>query len=299
MVGCSVIPRPERCLPDLDDDLSSNRSSQARGATARQAPARQSCPQPTALLAWYDRHRRALPWRAPPGQRADPYRVWLSEIMLQQTTVKAVAPYYARFLARWADVGALGGGAARRRAQGLGRARLLRPRPQLARLRACRGRASRRQISGERCRAARAARHRRLHRRRHRRDRLRSAGDPGRRQCRARGRAALRGHDATARRQARDPAARGRPDAAAPRRRFRPSHDGSRRHPLHAEESGLRAMPVERQLRRATRAATRNVCRARRPNAKAPCAAARLSSRCAPTAWCWCGRGRRKGSSAP
>jgi A/G-specific adenine glycosylase len=59
------------------------------------------------LLNWYDRHRRKLPWRAPPGERADPYRVWLSEIMLQQTTVKAVAPYYARFLARWDDVGAL------------------------------------------------------------------------------------------------------------------------------------------------------------------------------------------------
>ena len=59
------------------------------------------------MLAWYDRHRRALPWRAAPGKRADPYRVWLSEIMLQQTTVKAVAPYYARFLARWGDVRAL------------------------------------------------------------------------------------------------------------------------------------------------------------------------------------------------
>ncbi len=66
-----------------------------------------SSPQPTALLAWYDRHRRKLPWRAPPGVAADPYRVWLSEIMLQQTTVKAVAPYYARFLARWPDIKAL------------------------------------------------------------------------------------------------------------------------------------------------------------------------------------------------
>lgn len=69
--------------------------------------AAKSCPQPTDLLAWYDRHRRALPWRAPPGQRTDPYRIWLSEIMLQQTTVKAVAPYYARFLARWPDMQAL------------------------------------------------------------------------------------------------------------------------------------------------------------------------------------------------
>ncbi len=56
------------------------------------------------LLRWYDRHRRHLPWRAAPGERADPYRVWLSEIMLQQTTVKAVAPYFARFLARWPTI---------------------------------------------------------------------------------------------------------------------------------------------------------------------------------------------------
>jgi len=70
-------------------------------------PAAIPCPQPTALLAWYDRHRRKLPWRAPPGEPADPYRVWLSEIMLQQTTVTAVAPYYARFLSRWGDVQAI------------------------------------------------------------------------------------------------------------------------------------------------------------------------------------------------
>jgi A/G-specific adenine glycosylase len=56
------------------------------------------------LLAWYDRHRRVLPWRAPPGRQADPYHVWLSEIMLQQTTVAAVGPYFARFLARWPTV---------------------------------------------------------------------------------------------------------------------------------------------------------------------------------------------------
>ena len=60
-----------------------------------------------ALLAWYDRERRQLPWRAPPGAKQDPYRVWLSEIMLQQTTVKAVTPRYETFLCRWPDVGAL------------------------------------------------------------------------------------------------------------------------------------------------------------------------------------------------
>ena len=56
---------------------------------------------PDRLLAWYDRHARLLPWRARPGERADPYRVWLSEIMLQQTTVVAVGPYFRDFLARY------------------------------------------------------------------------------------------------------------------------------------------------------------------------------------------------------
>ena len=64
-------------------------------------------PQAGDLLAWYDRQRRTLPWRALPGETADPYRVWLSEVMLQQTTVKAVAPYFARFLQRWPRVRAL------------------------------------------------------------------------------------------------------------------------------------------------------------------------------------------------
>ena len=57
-----------------------------------------------ALLAWYDRARRDLPWRAAPGKASDPYGVWLSEIMLQQTTVKAVIPYYKTFIKRWPTV---------------------------------------------------------------------------------------------------------------------------------------------------------------------------------------------------
>jgi A/G-specific adenine glycosylase len=56
------------------------------------------------LLAWYDRNKRKLPWRAENGVKPDPYSVWLSEIMLQQTNVKTVAPYYARFLTRWPRV---------------------------------------------------------------------------------------------------------------------------------------------------------------------------------------------------
>ena len=64
------------------------------------------------LLAWYDRHARALPWRVPPGaprpeDGAFAYRVWLSEVMLQQTGVAAVRPRFERFVTRWPDVDAL------------------------------------------------------------------------------------------------------------------------------------------------------------------------------------------------
>jgi len=59
-----------------------------------------------ALLDWYDAHARTLPWRAPPGARTrtEPYRVWLSEVMLQQTTVPHAAPYFERFTTRWPTV---------------------------------------------------------------------------------------------------------------------------------------------------------------------------------------------------
>lgn len=61
------------------------------------------------LLDWYDANARTLPWRTPPGDPAspDPYRVWLSEIMLQQTTVAAVGPFFAKFVRRWPTVDAL------------------------------------------------------------------------------------------------------------------------------------------------------------------------------------------------
>ena len=61
-----------------------------------------------ALLHWYDRHARVLPWRAPPGAPPpDPYRVWLSEVMLQQTTVAAVKEYFAKFTSLWPTVAEL------------------------------------------------------------------------------------------------------------------------------------------------------------------------------------------------
>jgi A/G-specific adenine glycosylase len=59
------------------------------------------------LLAWYDEHRRDLPWRTPPGEIADPYRVWLSEVMLQQTRVETVKPYFHRWLERFPTLEAL------------------------------------------------------------------------------------------------------------------------------------------------------------------------------------------------
>ncbi len=67
---------------------------------------------PATLLAWYDRAARRMPWRVPPqdlasGIRPDPYRVWLSEVMLQQTTVAAVRAYFLRFTRRWPDIAAL------------------------------------------------------------------------------------------------------------------------------------------------------------------------------------------------
>ncbi|WP_137045702.1 A/G-specific adenine glycosylase [Pseudolabrys sp. FHR47] len=65
---------------------------------------KKATPDPADLLAWYDRHRRVLPWRARKGERTAPYAVWLSEIMLQQTTVKTVGPYFAKFLSKWPNV---------------------------------------------------------------------------------------------------------------------------------------------------------------------------------------------------
>ena len=67
---------------------------------------------PGTLLDWYDVHARKMPWRTGPaerksGVRPDPYRVWMSEIMLQQTTVATVKDYFQRFVTRWPTVGAL------------------------------------------------------------------------------------------------------------------------------------------------------------------------------------------------
>jgi len=76
------------------------------------APAQMPSRLRSEVLAWYDAHARDLPWRVRPadrarGGRADPYRVWLSEIMLQQTTVPHATPYFLAFTRRWPTVTAL------------------------------------------------------------------------------------------------------------------------------------------------------------------------------------------------
>lgn len=79
--------------------------ARSAAATVRNAAATRENLRKT-LLSWYDRAGRELPWRLK-GKKPDAYRVWLSEIMLQQTTVAAVGPYFAKFLARWPDAKAL------------------------------------------------------------------------------------------------------------------------------------------------------------------------------------------------
>lgn len=93
---------------DLHSHVRLSRMSSSAARTKRRDPVSVAADRPANLLAWYDRHRRRLPWRAAAGERADPYRVWLSEIMLQQTGVKTVGPYFEKFLARWPDVASLG-----------------------------------------------------------------------------------------------------------------------------------------------------------------------------------------------
>ena len=167
-----------------------------------------------ALLCWYAVDKRRLPWRAEGGARADPYRVWLSEVMLQQTTVAAVKPYFETFTARWPTVEALAAaedGEVMAAWAGLGyyaRARNL-----LACARAVAGEHGGR-FPDDEAALLQAARHRRLYRRRHRRDRLRQARGRGRRQCRAGDRAAARARRSRCRRPA--PRIRALTDAMTP-----------------------------------------------------------------------------------
>lgn len=79
----------------------------AKSHVSEQNPANSAQKFQLHVLEWYDRHARRLPWRAAPGETPDPYRVWLSEVMLQQTTVPAVSGYFTRFIERWPTIDAL------------------------------------------------------------------------------------------------------------------------------------------------------------------------------------------------
>ena len=98
----------------MTDSLPSGKARPLPAVARKQLPLRPAGPDTVAaLLDWYDRESRDLPWRVKGTNKSGarrkqtPYRVWLSEIMLQQTTVKAVIPYYEKFLARWPTVEAL------------------------------------------------------------------------------------------------------------------------------------------------------------------------------------------------
>ena len=220
--------------------------------------------------------------------------------MLQQTTVKTVAPYYARFLARWPTVERAGRAPSSTTccAPGPGSAITRAPatcmparkpwssamagffRDDLAALRALPG-------IGDYTAAAIAA------------IAFDRAGGAGRRQCRARGGAAVRGRGRNCRRPS-------RASSGWRRRCCRRARAGDFAQALMdlgathllAEAPGLRALSVERRSASRARAATRRLSRARRPSAKANCVAARPSSRCAPTAACCCASVRKRACSA-
>src|SRR3546814_4433464 len=104
MISAIARDRPVRCFPP---PVRGSPVSPIRNPCHRQGMAVENVSH--TLLNWYDRHARKLPWRTPPGSnlRPDPYAVWMSEIMLQQTTVAAVIPFFEKFMARWPTVAAL------------------------------------------------------------------------------------------------------------------------------------------------------------------------------------------------
>ena len=248
------------------------------------------------MLAWYDRHRRVLPWRARPGEAIDPYRVWLSEIMLQQTTVKTVGPYFARFLARWPDVGALAAAPlddVLRLWAGLGYYARARNLHACARAVAQRGGFPRTEAE------------------------LVTLPGIGRYTAAAIASIAFDAPavpvDGNVERvvtrlfavEAELPAAKPEiqrlandADACRAHRRFRAGADGPRRHHLHAGEAGLRALPVDGGLRGAAarRSADVSAQGAEAGGEASPRRGVRTS--CAPTAACCCAAGRRRDCSA-
>ncbi len=147
------------------------------------------------MLAWFRAHHRDLPWR----RSRDPYRIWVAEVMLQQTRIAAVMPYYQRFLARFPTVAITRARTRTGSPETLVRPRLLQPRPQSASRRKNYRHAAQRTIPARTRRRARAPRHRHLHRRRRPEHRLRCSASRTRWQRRA----SLGAHKSDSRRSAR------------------------------------------------------------------------------------------------
>jgi HhH-GPD superfamily base excision DNA repair protein len=190
-------------------------------------------PDPRTLLAWYDRHRRELPWRVTPDMRAkgvvaDPYRVWLSEVMLQQTTVATVKSYFETFTRLWptvVDLAAADTDDVMKAWAGLGyyaRARNLKK---------C-AEAVVAEYGGRFPTTAEALRA------------LPGIGDRDGWQCRACHFAHLCHRNAAAGGKTPDEGKARDVDPCGSARRFRPGYDGSRRHDMHAAPSGLRALSL-------------------------------------------------------
>ena len=220
---------------------------------------RERCPSFAArLVAWQREHgRHDLPWQ----RTRDPYRIWLSEVMLQQTQVATVLPYYERFLASFPDVARARARADRRRARALERPRLLPPRASSARRRTRRSSSEHRRRVSARCgalatlpgigrstAAAIAAFAYGDARRDPRRQRQARARAPSRRSTGCPGRAEGRERDCGARPK------RLLPDADI--EALHAGHDGSRRDGVHAH-AGVLAVPGARGLRRAHRGSHR------------------------------------------
>ncbi len=220
----------------------------------------------TALLSWYDQHRRDLPWR----RDRDPYRVWVSEIMLQQTRVAAVLDHYARFMKRFPTVRIPGCGSRSIRAGRLERAGLLPSRP----ANASRG-------EGDRSRArwkfsadgggmGRAAGNRPLYRRCHRQHLVWRSRCRGRWQCRASRRAPAW----PLVRQGSCMEASASSAGASARRRFQSGHDGAGCDRLHAPSATMSAvsgecfLPVARRGSSAAAASAKAQGTVLRPGAK-------------------------------
>ena len=243
------------------------------------------------VLAWFDVHgRKDLPWQHP----RTPYRVWISEVMLQQTQVATVIPYFERFVARFPNVDTLARARDRRRAASVDRARLLRARQESACGRATHRRGTRLRIAEDAGRIDCVARHRTFDRGRNPVRGPRHPRGDSRRQREACIGALLCGGRLSGRaiRCRHAVGARGGEHSGCARRRLHTSDHGSRRDALYAKQTTLFRMPgfggvcrIQERLRRSLPycAAAKNSARQARAHVRARRRAGTLPARTAPT----------------